>query len=151
MSDYLISDNSFVKDYVRFTYISDRRFSIDSVTGDIKIQRHLDPLRLHYVRVYLRYNGTVKSTKRLYSATTSVLIRIYTKGKWSLLTYIYIYIYIYIYMYVCMYICMYVCMYICNTFTPQIKVKFQCIHLILHWLYNVNEIYALLSVHIISH
>ena len=34
--------------------------------------------------------------------------------------------------------------YVCNTFTPQIKVKFQCIYLILHWVWNVNEIYALL-------
>ena len=80
MSDYLIYDSSFAEDYVRFTYISDRRFNIDSVTGDIKIQSKLDPLHLHYVIVYLRYNGTVKSTKRLYSATTNVLILIYSKG-----------------------------------------------------------------------
>ena len=85
MADYLINDSSFAEDYFRFTSISDRRFYIDSVTGDIKIQRQLDPLRLHYVRVYLRYNGTVKSTKRLYSATTSVLVRIYTKGKYIII------------------------------------------------------------------
>ena len=87
MSDYLIYDSGFVEDYVQFTYISSRRFSIDSVTGDIKIQSKLDPLRLHYVIVHLRYNGTVKSTKRLYSATTRVILRIYTKGKWSFLIY----------------------------------------------------------------
>ena len=37
-------------------------------------------------------------------------------------------------------------LYICNTFTPQIKGKSQCINLILHWLWNFNEIYAHLSV-----
>ena len=51
--------------------------------------------------------------------------------------YIYIYIYI-LYMYII----------ICNTFTPQIKGKSQCINVILHWLWNVNEIYALISVRI---
>ena len=30
--------------------------------------------------------------------------------------------------------------YICNTFTPQIKGKCHCINVILHWLWNVNEI-----------
>ena len=38
--------------------------------------------------------------------------------------------------------------YICNTFTPKIKGKSQCINVILHWLWNVNEIYAHLSVRI---
>ena len=36
----------------------------------------------------------------------------------------------------------------CNTFTPQIKEKCQCIYLILHWLWNVNEICALILVRI---
>ena len=36
----------------------------------------------------------------------------------------------------------------CNTFTPQIKGKCHCINVILHWLRNVNEIYALISVRI---
>ena len=40
-------------------------------------------------------------------------------------------------------------MYICNTFTPQIKGKCYCIKMILHWLWNVNEIYTLISVCII--
>ena len=31
----------------------------------------------------------------------------------------------------------------CNTFTPQIKGKCHCINVMLHWLWNVNEIYAL--------
>ena len=87
MGDYLIYDSSFVMNYVRFTYISDKRFYIDSVTGDIKVQRKLDPLRLHYATVHLRYNGTVTATKRLYSATISVLIQIYTKGKWNYFIY----------------------------------------------------------------
>ena len=34
----------------------------------------------------------------------------------------------------------------CNTFTPQIKGKCHCINVILHWLWNVNEIYTLISV-----
>ena len=38
--------------------------------------------------------------------------------------------------------------YICNTFAPQIKGNCQCINVILHWLWNVNEIYAHLSVRI---
>ena len=33
--------------------------------------------------------------------------------------------------------------YICNTFTPKIKGKSQCINVILHWLWNVNEICVL--------
>ena len=37
---------------------------------------------------------------------------------------------------------------VCSTFTPQIKEKYHCINVILHWLWNVNRIYALISVHI---
>ena len=32
--------------------------------------------------------------------------------------------------------------YICDTFTHKIKGKSQCINVILHWLWNVNKIYA---------
>ena len=35
--------------------------------------------------------------------------------------------------------------YICNTFTPKIKGKSQCINVILHWLWNVNEICVRIS------
>ena len=38
--------------------------------------------------------------------------------------------------------------YVCNTFTPQIKGKCHFINVILHWLWNVNDIYALISVRI---
>ena len=38
--------------------------------------------------------------------------------------------------------------YICNTSTPKIKGKSQCINVILHWLWNANEIYAHLRVRI---
>ena len=36
----------------------------------------------------------------------------------------------------------------CNTFIPQIKGKCYYKNVILHWLWNVNKIYALISVHI---
>ena len=36
----------------------------------------------------------------------------------------------------------------CTTFTPQIKGHSQCIYHQLHWFWNVNEIYALLPMHI---
>ena len=36
----------------------------------------------------------------------------------------------------------------CNTLTPQIKGKCHCTNVILHWLWNVNKIYALISVRI---
>ena len=39
---------------------------------------------------------------------------------------------------------------ICNTFTPQIKGKCHCINVILHWLRNVNEIYALILVRLVN-
>ena len=38
--------------------------------------------------------------------------------------------------------------YTCNTFRPKIKGKGQCINVVLHWLWNVNEIYAHLNVRI---
>ena len=80
MTDFLTYDDNFIVKALDFYYISDFRFSIDSDTGVITIIRKLDPLRTHYVRVYLRYNGTINSTKRFYGSTTSVVVRIYTKG-----------------------------------------------------------------------
>ena len=60
----------------------------------------------------------------------------------SMFTYNYVHIYTYAYIYI--YICIYTC--ICNMFIPQIKEKCHCINVILHWLWNVNKIYALISV-----
>ena len=80
MTDFLTYDDNFIVKALDFYYINDFRFSIDPDTGDIKIIRKLDPLRTHYVRVYLRYNGTINSTKQFYRSSTSVLVQIYTKG-----------------------------------------------------------------------
>ena len=80
MTDFLTYDDNFIVETLNFYYISDFRFSVDPDTGDIKIIRKLDPLRTHYARVYLRYNGTINTTNRFYGSTTSVLLRIYTKG-----------------------------------------------------------------------
>ena len=57
-----------------------------------------------------------------------------------------VYIYIYIYIYIIYMVYIYICKY--KTFTPQIKGKCHCINAILHWLWNVNEIYALILVRI---
>ena len=89
MTDFLTYDESFILESKQFYYISDRRFSVDPDTGDIKIIAKLDPLRYHYVRVYLRYNGTINTTGQLYSSTTSMLIRIYTLGKYIFIKTIY--------------------------------------------------------------
>ena len=78
MRNFLSYDDTFQLEKLEFYYISDTRFSIDRITGDIKVIRHLDPLRTHYARVYLRYNGT--TSNRFYSLTTSTLVRIYTLG-----------------------------------------------------------------------
>ena len=67
-----------------------------------------------------------QSKKHIYSSSVYIMTLV--------VNYLHIYIYIYIYIY------------ICNTFTPQIKGKCHCINVILHWLWNVNEIYALISV-----
>ena len=82
MSDFLTTDDNFILETRSFYYISDRRFSIDPNSGEIRIVQKLDPLRTHYARVYLRYNGTINTTKQLYSSTTSILVRIYTLGKY---------------------------------------------------------------------
>ena len=82
MSDFLTTDDNFILETRSFYYISDRRFSIDPNSGEIKIVQKLDPLRSHYARIYLRYNGTINTTKQLYSSTTSILVRIYTLGKY---------------------------------------------------------------------
>ena len=82
MTDFLTYDKNFMLVYKEFYYISDRRFSIDPDTGEIKIVAKLDPLRYHYARVYLRYNGTINTTGQLYTSATSMLLRIYTLGKY---------------------------------------------------------------------
>ena len=82
MSDFLTYDDNFILEAMTFYYISDRRFSIDPHTGKIKIVQKLDPLCTHYARVYLRYNGTINSTNKSYISTTSVLVQIYTLGKY---------------------------------------------------------------------
>ena len=80
MTDFLRYDDTFMLTSMIFYYISDTRFSIDPNTGDIKIQRDLDPLRYHYARVYLRYNGTINTTGKFYESRISTLIRIFTMG-----------------------------------------------------------------------
>ena len=80
MRNFLNYDDTFILKAMTFYYISDIRFYLDPITGDIKVKRHLDPLRLHYARVYLRYNGTINTTNRFYASTTSTLVRIYTRG-----------------------------------------------------------------------
>ena len=82
MTDFLIYNENFVLLNRQFYYISDRRFSVDPTTGDIKVIDELDPLRYHDARVYLRYNGTINTTGQLYSSATSMLLRIYTLGKY---------------------------------------------------------------------
>ena len=80
MANFLNYDDTFVVDDMSFYYISDSRFSLNPITGGITIIKHLDPLRYHYVRVYLRYNGTINTTKEFYESRTSTLVRIYTMG-----------------------------------------------------------------------
>ena len=80
MKDFLSYDD-FTVEYLAFTYISDSRFSIDRKTGEIRIKRPLDPLRTHYPRVYMSYNGTINTTKKFYSSSTSVSLRIFTSGE----------------------------------------------------------------------
>ena len=80
MTNFLNYDNTFILNALTFYYISDSRFYLDPTTGDIKVKQHLDPLRLHYARVYLRYNGTINTTKQFYQSTTSTLVRIYILG-----------------------------------------------------------------------
>ena len=82
MTDFLTYDKNFRLLYKEFYYISDRRFSVDPDTGDIKVIDILDPLRYHNARVYLKYNGTVNTTEQLYTSATSMLLRIYTLGKY---------------------------------------------------------------------
>ena len=82
MTDFLTYDDNFILEAMTFYYISDWRFSIDPNTGEIKIVQKLDPLRTHYARVYLGYNGTINSTNKSYGSTTSVLVQIYTLGKY---------------------------------------------------------------------
>ena len=53
---------------------------------------------------------------------------------------------IYYYTRLAMYYCMYASN-ICNAYTPQIKGKCHCINVVLHWLWNVNKVYTLISVH----
>ena len=81
LSDFLTSDDNFILETKSFYYITDSRFSVDPDSGEIKIIRKLDPLRLHYARVYLKYNGTINTTKSPYSSSASILIRIFTLGK----------------------------------------------------------------------
>ena len=80
MSNFLIYDDLFTVDTVRFTRVSDSRFAIEPVSGEITITKHLDPLRTHYVRTYVSFNGTLKATGEYYSSSTSVLVRVYTLG-----------------------------------------------------------------------
>ena len=80
MSNFLIYDDLFTVDTVRFTRVSDTRFAINPVSGEITISKHLDPLRTHYVRTYISFNGTKSATGEYYSSTTSVLVRVYTLG-----------------------------------------------------------------------
>ena len=83
LSDFLTSDDNFILETRSFYYITDSRFSVDPDSGEIKIIRKLDPLRLHYARVYLRYNGTINTTMSPYtSSRASILIRIFTLGKY---------------------------------------------------------------------
>jgi len=94
MSNFLSYDDSFQLQSLEFYYISDARFSIDRITGDIKVIRHLDPLHTHNVTVYLRYNGTISLTDRFYRSTTSTLVQIlYTMGKYKYALCYYIYSY----------------------------------------------------------
>jgi len=79
MSNFLIYDDLFTKDTVRFTRVSDTRFAIKPTSGEIIITQHLDPLRTHYVRTYISFNGTLV-TGEYYSSTTSTLVRVYTLG-----------------------------------------------------------------------
>jgi len=80
MQDFLTIED-FTVESLAFTWISDRRFSIDRYTGAVKIMQPLDPLRTHYPRVYLTYNGTISSTNKFYGASTSALLRIFTSGE----------------------------------------------------------------------
>ena len=83
MKDFLTYVD-FNAENLAFTYISDRRFSVDRYTGEVKIIQPLDPLRTHYPRVYLTYNGTISSTNKFYGASTSALLRIFTSGEWDI-------------------------------------------------------------------
>lgn len=80
MSDFLIYDDLFTVDTVRFTSVSDTRFAIEPISGEITVSKQLDPLRTHYVRTYIRFNGTLRTTGEYYSSSTSVLVRVYTLG-----------------------------------------------------------------------
>ena len=80
MTNFLSYENTFILNTLTFYRISDSRFYLDPTTGDIKVKRHLNPLRFHYARVYLRYNGTINTTQQFYQSTTSALVRIYTLG-----------------------------------------------------------------------
>ena len=80
MTNFLHYDDMFIVNAINFYYISDIRFNIDPITGVITVRRDLDPLRYHYARVYLQYNGTINTTKVFYESRISTLVRIYTMG-----------------------------------------------------------------------